>query len=160
MGTRKVLLAVAFCGLILLTGSGCATIICGSTQKIPISSTPSGAKVTADTGTSIVTPGSIVLERKSAHTLVAEYPGRGQQQQKLEKKLNNWVWGNILIGGLIGLVIDIVSGSINELQPKEVHFNFEKATTSSSTNMPIVFEDMLFERCNRHRLSRTYQTAA
>lgn len=154
------MLVVAFCGLIMLTGSGCATIICGGTQKVPITSTPSGATVTADSGPSVRTPGSLVLTRKKAHTLVAEYPGREPQTQQLKKGLNNWVWGNILIGGLIGLVIDIVSGSINELKPTKVHFNFEGAATSSSTNMPIMYEDMLRESCNRHRLSRTCRIAA
>ena len=160
MKIRKEMFTLIFCSLIMLISSGCCTIMSGSTQSIPVSSTPPGVKVTADTGTSIVTPGSIVLERKKAHTLVAEYAGHETQQQQLKKKLNNWVWGNILIGGIIGLVIDMVSGSIDELHPKEVHFNFEEATTSSSENIPIVFEGMLFEKRNRHRLSRIYKIAA
>ena len=117
MKNKKTTLVLLLCSLVMLTGSGCCTIISGSTQDIPISSTPPGATVTADDGTSITTPGTLVLKRKTAHTLVAEYPGHEQQQKKLKKKLNNWVWGNILFGGIIGLAIDMVSGAVNELKP-------------------------------------------
>ena len=160
MKCKETTLVLLLCSLIMLAGSGCSTIMSGSTQEIPISSTPSGAKVTADNGTSITTPGSIVLRRKSAHTLVAEYPGYEQKQQKLEKKLNNWVWGNILIGGIIGLAIDMVSGSVNELKPKEVHFRFGESTEESSEEVTILYKDEEFERCNSYRLSRIYKIAA
>ncbi|OHB83061.1 MAG: hypothetical protein A2Z38_04510 [Planctomycetes bacterium RBG_19FT_COMBO_48_8] len=116
--------------------------------------------MTADNGTTITTPGFIVLARKTEHTLVAEYSGHENQQVKLEKKLNNWVWGNILIGGIIGIVIDMVSGSINQLNPKEVHFKFEGTSDSSATNIPILYQDMLFRRYNAYSLSRIYELAA
>jgi hypothetical protein len=160
MKRREPIVLVLLCSLLTLSGSGCCTIMSGSTQKIPISSTPSGARVTADNGTSITTPGSIVLERKIRHTLVAEYPGCKEQQQQLQPKLNNWVWANILIGGLIGLVIDIVSGSVNELQPKEVHFRFEETSGKTSTSSLILYRDILFETGNDYRLLRIYKSAA
>jgi hypothetical protein len=160
MKDKKTTLVLLLCSLVMLTGSGCSTIMSGSTQEIPISSTPSGAKVTADNGTSIVTPGSIVLKRKTAHTLVAEYPGYDQKQQKLEKKLNNWVWGNILIGGIIGLVIDMVSGAVNELKPKEVHFRFGEPAEESSGEVSILYREDAFEKCIDYRLSRIYKIAA
>ncbi len=160
MKRKEAIVVLLLCSVLMLSGSGCCTIMSGSTQKIPISSTPAGARITADTGTSITTPGSIVLERKTAHTLVAEYPGSKQQQQQLQPKLNNWVWGNILIGGVIGLVIDIVSGSVNELQPKEVHFRFEEPPSKGSATILIRYKDILFERCNGYRPWRIYKFAA
>lgn len=158
----KTIYLLVWCGLVVLASSGCCSIMSGSTQEIPISSTPPGAVVTADSGTRITTPGSIVLRRKTRHTLVAELPGYPQQQVQLEKKLNNWVWGNILIGGLIGLVIDMVSGSIDELHPKEVHFQFGDATDEdeSAANISILYQDMLFRRENAYSLSRKYKIAA
>ncbi len=161
MKDKKAIFVLLLCSLVvMLTSSGCCSIMSGSTQKISISSTPVGAKVTADNGTSITTPGFIVLERKTKHTLVAEYPGRKTQQVQLEKKLNNWVWGNILIGGIIGIVIDMVSGAIDELQPKEVDFNFEDASGNNTTNIPILYQDMLLRRYNAYSLSRIYKLAA
>lgn len=162
MKNKKVICLLLLCSLFVLTSSGCCSIFSGSTQKITISSTPPGAKVTADNGTSIITPGSIVLERKSKHTLVAELTGHESQQVQLEQRLNNWVWANILIGGLIGLAIDMVSGAINELHPQEVDFNFEDAPDgdASAANTSILYQDMLFRRENAYSLSRKYKTAA
>lgn len=160
MKDKKAIYLLLLCGLVMITSSGCCSIMSGSTQEIAISSTPPGATVTADSGTSITTPGSIVLRRNIRHTLVAELPGYKQQQVQLEKKLNNWVWGNILIGGLIGLVIDMVSGAIDELHPKEVHFQFQDASDDSATIIPVLYQDMLFRRYNAYRLSRIHKLAA
>jgi len=55
---------------------------------------------------------------------MAEYPGYEPQQIKLHNKAQGWVWGNVLLGGGIGLIVDCVSGASDELIPKEVHFNF------------------------------------
>ena len=71
--------------------------------------------------------------------------------------MNNCVWGNILIGGIIGLVIDMSNGSVNELQPKDVHFNFEKPVSDSSEKIPILYEYMLFERYNYNRFLYKYK---
>ena len=135
MRNKKLMLVTLLCGLVILASSGCSTIMSGTTQSINISSTPSGAKVTADDGTSITTPGSITFKRKTDHTLVAEYPGYPQKQLQLKRKLNGWIWGNILFGGIIGIVIDSSNGAINELRPKKVHFDFEKPVSDSSLNI-------------------------
>jgi hypothetical protein len=118
-----VLLAVTTLGLIISL-TGCATIITGKYQEIPVTSDPSGAKVRADTGETIITPGKFHLIRNESHILIAEYPGYDSQQVALHNKAQGWVWGNIIAGGLIGLVVDCSSGSSDELIPKEVHFNF------------------------------------
>ena len=39
----------------------------------------------------------------------------------------------------------MVSGSINELNPKEVHFQFEEPVTDNSGNTSILYEYILFE---------------
>lgn len=160
MKGNKTIYLLLLCSLVVLSGSGCATIISGSEQIIPVTSTPSGATVTADGDTTITTPGEFTLERKKTHTLVAEYPRRGKQEVQLEKKLNNWVWGNILIGGIIGLVIDVVSGAIDELHPKEVHFDFEGGSNESAANISILNQEAMIRRCNAYGLSKIYKKAA
>jgi len=113
--------------------SGCCSIMCGNQQAVTISSDPPGAKVTADNGTTITTPGSIVLRTNETHMLVAEYPGYASQQQKFDKKLNNWIFANILIDfGIFSIPIDFMTGAANELHPKEVHFNFSGFNASSN----------------------------
>ena len=110
--------------LLAVLASGCATVMTGKYQSIPVTSEPPGAKVRADTGEIIMTPGKFHLIRNEGHTLMAEYPGREPQQIRLHNKAQGWVWGNILLGGVVGLVVDCVSGASDELIPKEVHFNF------------------------------------
>ena len=38
----------------------------------------------------------------------------------LKKGLNGWVWGNILVGGIIGLIIDVATGATSKFVPSEV----------------------------------------
>lgn len=110
--------------LITLCSMGCATVATGKYQEIPITSEPLGAVIKSENGESIITPGKLKLERNKSHTLVAEYPECEPQQVQLKNKVQGWFWGNILLGGVIGGVVDIASGACDELIPKEVHFNF------------------------------------
>lgn len=108
----------------IMSSAGCATVMTGKYQTIPVTSEPPGVKVRADTGETILTPGNFHLIRNQEHTLVAEYPDYEPQQLRLHNKAQGWVWGNILLGGVIGLIVDCSSGASDELIPKEVHFNF------------------------------------
>lgn len=131
---KQVVTLVLFCCLVL--SSGCATVMTGKYQSIAVTSEPPGAKVRADTGEIIMTPSKFHLIRNEDHTLMAEYPGREPQQIRLHNKAQGWVWGNILLGGVIGLIVDCVSGASDELIPKEVHFNFANPefTTKEAVN--------------------------
>jgi hypothetical protein len=44
----------------------------------------------------------------------------------LTKKFNAWYLGNIIFGGLIGIVIDPITGAIYELSPDQVNAHFNK----------------------------------
>jgi len=131
---RSLVLLVMVLLVVSVFSTGCCSIMSGSTQRVTISSDPPGATVKADDGTTIVTPGALTLVRKHEHTLVAEMPGHEPQQQKLVKKLNNWIWLNPIIDfGIFSIPIDFMTGSADELNPKEVHFNFKSAQKASVT---------------------------
>ena len=53
---------------------------------------------------------------------------------RLEKSLNPWIFGNILFGGLIGIVVDVASGSVNELKPDEVQSTFAAKVQSTGNS--------------------------
>ena len=117
-----------------LVSSGCATIMSGNQQKVPITSTPSGAVVSSENGQRITTPGFLILSTKKVHTLVATYPGCDKQQKALFKKLNNWVFADVFWDfGIITIPIDVISGAANELKPKEVYFDFRPALAAKGT---------------------------
>lgn len=123
---RKCILAL-FALCLFVTCSGCATVVTGKYQKIPVTSDPPGVKVRASSGEYVIAPGSFNLKRNEDHTLVAEYPGNEPQQVKLKHGLQGWFWGNILVGGIIGGVVDLASGSCDKLVPDSVHFDFTHA---------------------------------
>ncbi len=49
----------------------------------------------------------------------------------LTKKSNGWVWGNIIFGGLIGLVVDASTGAMYKLTPEQVEANLKSNDTAS-----------------------------
>lgn len=45
----------------------------------------------------------------------------------LTKSLNGWVWGNLIIGWLVGFVVDFASGSAYKLEPAIIQVHLETA---------------------------------
>lgn len=105
--------------------SSWATIISGSTQKIAVSSTPDGTTVTATPGNfQVTTPAQLTLRRKDGpYTLRFEKAGYQPYEVWLSTGTNGWLWGNILIGDLIGIVVDLRTGAAQKLTPEQVHAN-------------------------------------
>ncbi len=136
-GIKRSLALMLLSGFIM-SSAGCATVMTGKYQAIPVTSEPTGAKVRVDTGETIITPGKFRLIRNKEHTLAAEYAGYEPQQLRLHNKAQGWVWGNIILpGGAIGLAVDCASGASDELIPKTVHFNFvnPEFTTREATKL-------------------------
>ncbi len=106
--------------------SGCATIVSGTTQKVAVTSQPTGAKVTADGKMAATTPTDFTLERKSDHTLEFSKEGYKTATVMLKRTVNGMLAGNILIGGLIGTGIDAISGANNKLIPERVDVALEQ----------------------------------
>ena len=101
---------------------GCATIMHGgSDQTVGISSTPSGATVIVDNTERGVTPLSIDLKRSEPHTFKFQMEGYKEASATTSKEVSGWVWGNIVFGGLIGLVVDFASGGVYRIAPENVH---------------------------------------
>ena len=110
-------------GLIAILLTGCASIISGRMQSIPVSSNPTGAKVTYN-GQTQQTPCTIILDRKSpVIQLTIEKEGHEPVMVRLEKSLNGWVFGNViwgLFGGIIGVAIDSSTGAAMKFNPDSV----------------------------------------
>lgn len=97
--------------------SGCASIVSGSTQEIDIRTAPV-AKVSCEavngrgTYTSNGQPGSMLVKRSQTRLEVscdsAEYAGKLSHRAHVEP----WFFGNLIIGGLVGLVVDPSTGAM------------------------------------------------
>ena len=102
---QQYILSTILAGSVFL--GGCASIISGNDQSLYVDSTPASALVTLNGEESGNTPVQLNLLRKSAEAIVAiELDGYEPQEIVLTRKTKGWVWGNVLFGGLIGLLID------------------------------------------------------
>ena len=109
------------CAGILIVGfaTSCASILHGTLQPLAVSSTPTGATVTVDGTNMGNTPVTASLSRKHEHTVKLELKGYKAAEVHLNKKIDGWFWGNILFGGVIGMVIDGSSGAMYKLTPTQ-----------------------------------------
>lgn len=113
---------------IALLTSSCATIISGSKQNVKFESNPSTATIYIDEVEVGKTPFEIKLTRKSEHSVMIKLDGYQTYETKLTKKFNAWYIGNILFGGLIGVIIDPITGAIYNLTPDQINAQMNKGT--------------------------------
>ena len=129
---KQVILAAA----LAVALSGCATLFNGQSQAITISSAPEGAQVTVSNraGQRVhvgETPVTLTLKRgagyfkSEVYTLAFSKPGYADQQMTIRGSTSGWYFGNILLGGLIGmLAVDPATGAMYSL-PKSVTASLE-----------------------------------
>lgn len=117
--------------------SSCATIVSGSKQNVKFSSNPSTATIFIDEVEVGKTPFEIKLARKSEHSVMLKLEGYQTYQTKLTKKFNAWFLGNILIGGLIGIIIDPITGAMYNLTPNEINAQMNKGTAFKSNGKDV-----------------------
>lgn len=121
-------------GIAVLVMTGCATVIHGTRQDVGISSTPPGAAVTIDNLQSGTTPVFAKLRRKENHVVRISLPGYQSTDFTLTSSVSGWVWGNVAIGGLIGLAVDAISGGMYKLSPEELSAALGATSASTAGN--------------------------
>jgi hypothetical protein len=135
----RVAVTLGWCSL-----ASCATIISGTKQSIRVTSVPPGALVTAEPGGDrVTTPAKITLQRKGApYRLTFTLQGYQPYHVTISADRNGWLWGNLILGGIPGGIIDSSSGAMYTLSPDEVHANLIRAggePQSAAKNMLYVF---------------------
>ncbi|HYR79521.1 MAG TPA: PEGA domain-containing protein [Candidatus Dormibacteraeota bacterium] len=106
--------------VIALFAAGCGTIVNGTTESVVISSEPQGAMITVDNLPRGMTPNTVDLSRKAIHTVQLQKPGYVSYQATINQSSSNWIWGDVLLGGILGFLVDAGSGGMYDLQPTEV----------------------------------------
>lgn len=124
---KIILKSILLTSVILL--SSCATIISGSRQNVEINSEPSSAKVFINEIEIGNTPVQQNLKRNQEYSLVLKLDGYETYETKLERKFNAWYIGNIAFGGLIGIIIDPITGAMHKLKPEEINGSPKSGTT-------------------------------
>jgi hypothetical protein len=133
--TRTILATAA-----LVVGlSGCATIFDGATQAVAVRSAPEAATftITNRAGEKVhvgTTPSTVTLKRgagyfkREDYTVRVEKDGFKPMEFKLSGGMNGWYFGNILVGGLIGmLLVDPMTGAMFKVVDEPVNVTLEPA---------------------------------
>ena len=136
------------CAAAALALSGCATIFNGQTQAVSIQSVPDGAaiSVTNRAGEKIhsgTTPVSLTLKRGAGYfkpeTYTVSYSKDGftTQDITITGTMSGWYIGNLLFGGVIGmLAVDPVTGAMY-IFPDAVNAQLAAAAPKTSGAEPL-----------------------
>jgi hypothetical protein len=132
---RKPQLVLLLCFVYL---TGCASIISGKTDMVKFNSIPVGTEfaIKDENGKAVhhgSTPATVNLERGNGYfdgqTYEVDFSASGYQNKpyKLDTTMNGWYFGNLIFGGVLGLlVIDPATGAMWDL-PDEVNVTLPKA---------------------------------
>jgi hypothetical protein len=134
MTVERGLFAIAsrFASIGLLTVSGCASLISGRHADVAINSSPPDAQVSVrDRQGRMVaaarTPAVVSLKRgdgflkKAEYTATIEKPGYGTAHVPIESRLNPWLLGNVMFGGVVGLAVDPYTGAMWRPTPTAIN---------------------------------------
>jgi len=113
-----------------LSLGACATVTRGSSDAWQISSDPSGARVETTNGHFCdATPCAIRMKRKSEFVATVTKPGYEPAKVSVTHKTGNsgaaGLAGNVLVGGVIGLGVDAVTGASQDLVPNPAFVKLE-----------------------------------
>ena len=122
--------------------SGCASIVSKSAYDIFISSSPSNANITITNkkGYEVYsgnTPVVVQLKAGSGFFTSAEYqikfstPGYDEKIIPVNFSIDGWYFGNILFGGLIGmLIVDPATGAMWKIDTEYLNITLNQSTSS------------------------------
>ena len=121
--------------LALLTVS-CSTIIHQTTQQIAVKSDPPGAAVTVACGEvendpKATTPAAVTVHRKPNFCQISlTKEGYERTDVQIGKTMSALFLGNVLIGGIIGFIVDGVNGAMWNRTPATVDVKLKPATAN------------------------------
>lgn len=134
---------IAFACIVMLQ-TGCASIFNGSDQTLTITSNPSEANFVLIDRENVVrekgvTPKTVTLPRKGGYFKGADFTiklskaGYLTHEAEMEMSVSAWYWGNIIFGGVIGMVIvDPLTGGMFTYDDEDgvMHFDLTRKTSS------------------------------
>ncbi|MBN2105389.1 PEGA domain-containing protein [bacterium] len=129
------IIAILTVSLVLMN---CASIIHGTQQDVIISSSPQAADVsiTNDGGATVFTgktPTTATLQRKSAYTVKINLDGYQESMVQINKEFDPTYLGNLICGGVLGLIIDAANGAMYKLEPGEINVSLVTASIGENT---------------------------
>lgn len=138
---------LAIAGLISISAS-CASIVSKTSYPVTVDSTPRDADVIIKNrrGEQVYsgrTPALVRLKSGAGFFTNAKYaitiskPGFTSKTVELRATLNGWYFGNIIFGGLIGLlIVDPATGAMYRLNQLDVNETLQNEVQTAATEVP------------------------
>jgi hypothetical protein len=130
--------------LIAIFSFNCSSIVHGTTQQVKLNSEPAGAAITVECGdvnndSKLVTPAVVTLHRKPDHcALKLNKEGFAEREVKFAKSLSGSFFGNILFGGIIGIIVDGANGAMwNRKLAKDMTVVKDGAVSKTSADVTV-----------------------
>ena len=102
--------------------SGCASIVSDNDWNTYLQTDPEKARCQLngrDFNRTVDTPSNITLPSSAAPlTVTCQADGYKQETQTLDTSIDGWIFGNVLIGGLIGVAVDAVRDAGEKYPPQ------------------------------------------
>jgi hypothetical protein len=131
----------------MIIAGGCASIVSKSNYPFTVNSLPQGADVTVvnKKGTEVYrgnTPAQLTLKSsagffsKASYLVTIEMEGYQTRTVPVDFVLDGWYFGNILFGGLIGiLIVDPATGAMWRLKTEFVDITLQAETLAGNTEV-------------------------
>lgn len=133
--TRKIVFAISMIIASFMLNS-CATILSGSSQDIFVNTKPQGANVYVDgKDQGVITPAKLAVKRKKQAVYTFQKQGYEDGTVIKQGSFNFVTFGNILLGGVIGLAVDFSTGATWQYRDSNVfcQLNSSDSIISSAT---------------------------
>ncbi|MEG3182144.1 hypothetical protein [Sphingomonas sp. LT1P40] len=124
----KIILAATAAALAFGTG-GCATVLNGTNVDYASQSKPEGATVKFTGGEECVTPCMLKFKRKNDQRADFTMAGYKPTYVLIQSKLGGSAFGNILLGGGVGAIVDGSNGASNRLYPRPLIVRMARENT-------------------------------
>lgn len=155
MKTRFVVLVLSMAVMML---ANCAYLLGGGdNQDFTIMSSPEGATFSIATMGGVpvsegTTPATINLKKKYQYMVTVNLDGYKENTKMIYQDMNPMVYGNILCGGLPGLVVDGLTGAMWNLGPENFIITLEMAALDGSEEQMYAVVSFLGENNQRQSI--------
>jgi len=125
----------------LMLNTGCASIVSKSKYPVSITTEPTAAKIEIKDQDGIVrfagtSPATAILDSgngyftRARYTVTASKDGYNSSTFPLQNSIDGWYWGNILFGGLIGLlIVDPITGAMFQIDSPAANMSLAPTAT-------------------------------
>jgi hypothetical protein len=127
-------------GGVALTLAACATVTRGTTSQVQFRTEPPGALAVTSMSQTCMTPCTITINRKDEFAVRFSLAGYKDATVEVRTQLAGTgvlgVAGNAVVGGIIGVGVDVVTGSALDHVPNPVIVTLERIGTPNTRPVP------------------------